>query len=192
MTSNDPNFPQDMPSVPESQEDLDGDSTAEVDPSPQGEHNAETAGAEAWSSERWTDATDSDNPDDIVPVQDGAIASDEGFEGKSSGEEPWNELDEAVSDPEVEVTTPATARPLTREPGAIETSQREAEKPVAANNNYDDWGEAEVPYQPKELGIIDQILLVLADGAVIWRKGLRWVRSQLPPPHGSGDCLTKS
>lgn len=45
---------------------------------------------------------------------------------------------------------------------------------------YDHWAEEGMPYQPKELGIIDQFLLVLADGATVWRKLLRGVRLLLP------------
>lgn len=43
------------------------------------------------------------------------------------------------------------------------------------------WAETGIPYQPKELGVVDQLLLVLAEGVTLWKKGLRWVRSQLPP-----------
>jgi hypothetical protein len=58
--------------------------------------------------------------------------------------------------------------------------RREAEKPGRTVLPYDDWEPSEVPYQPKELGIIDQLMIVLADGATIWRKVLRQVRSWLP------------
>ena len=55
-------------------------------------------------------------------------------------------------------------------------------KPVAANNNYDDWGEAEVPYQPKELGIIDQILLVLGRWSCDLAKRATVGAIAAPPP----------
>jgi hypothetical protein len=58
--------------------------------------------------------------------------------------------------------------------------RREAEKPGRTVLPYDDWEPSEVPYQPKELGVIDQLMIVLADGATIWRKVLRQVRSWLP------------
>jgi hypothetical protein len=45
----------------------------------------------------------------------------------------------------------------------------------------DVWADTGIPYQPKELGVVDQLLLLLAEGATLWKKGLRWVRSQLPP-----------
>ncbi len=64
--------------------------------------------------------------------------------------------------------------------GSTNAEQREAEKPVYGSLPYDDWVEEEVPYQPKELGVIDQFLLLLADGATAWRKFLRWVKAQLP------------
>lgn len=38
-----------------------------------------------------------------------------------------------------------------------------------------------MPYQPKQLGAVDQLLLLLAEVATGWKKVLRWVRSQLPP-----------
>ncbi|WP_155524020.1 hypothetical protein [Nodosilinea nodulosa] len=44
----------------------------------------------------------------------------------------------------------------------------------------DVWAETGMPYQPKELGVVDQLLLVLAEGVTLWKKGLRWVRSLLP------------
>ncbi|MBD2113578.1 MULTISPECIES: hypothetical protein [Cyanophyceae] len=44
----------------------------------------------------------------------------------------------------------------------------------------DVWADTGIPYQPKELGVVDQLLLLLAEGATLWKKGLRWVRSQLP------------
>ena len=45
----------------------------------------------------------------------------------------------------------------------------------------DVWADADIPYQPKELGVVDQLLLLLADVAAVWKRCLRWVRSQLPP-----------
>jgi hypothetical protein len=45
----------------------------------------------------------------------------------------------------------------------------------------DVWGDTDIPYQPKELGVVDQLLLILADGVALWKRCLRWVRSQLPP-----------
>lgn len=58
--------------------------------------------------------------------------------------------------------------------------RREAEKPGRTVYPYDDWEPSEVPYQPKELGLIDQLMIVLAQGATLWRKVLRQVRSWLP------------
>jgi hypothetical protein len=178
MTSNDPDFSQDNPPVPEPQDNSDGGFAAEVKG---GEDTPETPGAEAWTSDQWTDATDSGNPDDIAPAADEPLSSNHGWSENGENSEAWKDLDETVSTPEVEVASAATARPRDSEAEGLTTAQQQAEKPAAAKNTYDDWGEADIPYQPKELGIIDQILLVLADGATVWRKGLRWVRSQLPP-----------
>ncbi|XGB42619.1 MAG: hypothetical protein LVS60_01810 [Nodosilinea sp. LVE1205-7] len=43
-----------------------------------------------------------------------------------------------------------------------------------------DWLETEIPYHPKPLGVVDQIFLLLTDMLRVWRRGLRWLRSQLP------------
>lgn len=178
MTSNDPNFPEEIPSIPEPQNDLDESPTGEVSDDRLGK------GSASWDSEQWTDATDSGNPEDIAPAQGSAVPADESFNGSDV------DYDDALEDSNEESTTPNQGitvaetldkpEPLIRESGADDDGQREAEKPAATDGNYDDWGQTEVPYQPKELGIIDQLLLLLADGAAVWRKGLRWVRSQLP------------
>ncbi len=84
--------------------------------------------------------------------------------------EVWTELDEAEPD-----------SPTFNE-GAMAGSglHREAEKPGRTDLPYDDWEPSAVPYQPKQLGILDQLMLVLADGAALWRRVLRQVRSWLP------------
>ncbi len=53
----------------------------------------------------------------------------------------------------------------------------------------DVWADTDVPYQPKELSVIDQALLWLADGVTLWKRFLRWVRSQLPPNLQLSDGL---
>lgn len=131
MKSDDPNFPQDIPSIPEPQDYNNGALSRQGTP------------------EDWDDTVGAEGPE----------------QGAASVDSP---------------PPPKPAKPPVRQSGAIDGSQREAEKPVAASNPLDDWGQAEVPYQPKELGIIDQLMLLLADGAAGWRKVLRWVRSQLP------------
>jgi hypothetical protein len=185
MKSDDPNFPQEIPPIPEPREELGlPPATASA---PGHEDNAV-----APESARWTDATDSGNPDDIIndnididPTVEVTAAQGAAFDGNDVDyDEPLDELSGEELTPRVTADRgvgPDAAKPPSNRPGASATNQREAEKPVAANTSFDDWGQSEVPYQPKELGIIDQLLLLLADGAASWRKGLRWVRSQLPP-----------
>ncbi|MBD2259890.1 hypothetical protein [Pseudanabaena sp. FACHB-2040] len=47
----------------------------------------------------------------------------------------------------------------------------EARKPAAGR----------VPYRRRELPVVDRVLLFLSDMGALWRRGLRGVRSQLPP-----------
>ncbi|MFH7243902.1 MAG: hypothetical protein ACHWZW_13750 [Spirulina sp.] len=107
--------------------------------------------------------------------------------------EVWTELDEAepaamTADRPRDTKPAAASWAGTEEEGEPDPSvldagsrpRREAEKPGRTVLPYDDWEPSEVPYQPKELGVIDQLMIVLADGATIWRKVLRQVRSWLP------------
>ncbi|MEA5450645.1 hypothetical protein VB780_18850 [Leptolyngbya sp. CCNP1308] len=92
--------------------------------------------------------------------------------------EPWTDSDlQAVEDP-LPVPTPEP------EPTYIDRRQMpdapyKSARPAAPAE--DGWADTGIPYQPKELGVVDQLLLLLAEGATLWKKGLRWVRSQLPP-----------
>ncbi len=105
----------------------------------------------------------------------------------------WTELDEAepaaMAADQAKALKPAAASWSGAEeegepdPSVLDAGsgpRREAEKPGRTVLPYDDWEPSEVPYQPKELGVIDQLMIVLADGATIWRKVLRQVRSWLP------------
>ncbi len=78
----------------------------------------------------------------------------------------WSDLDEAEPD------QVGTAPPAGKAPSRATTPQDSANQ---------DWIETEIPYHPKPLGVIDQIFLLLTDGLAFWRRGLRWLRSQLPP-----------
>jgi hypothetical protein len=178
MNSDDPNFPKEIPPIPEPQDD--GNPASTSDPGkPEGERLSET-----WDSEEWTDATASGDPDDIPPVDNEApypsFNGDDVDYDDSLEQVPGYDSPQGQETPAPEAATP----PVTELRG--KERPRQAEETVAppggaANSNFDDWGQSEVPYQPKELGILDQLLLLLADGAAVWRKGLRWVRSQLPP-----------
>jgi len=180
MNADDPNFPKEIPAIPEPQDDATPDPT--LKPGDNGDPEASTAPA----SPPWTDATASGNPDDIHPRnQTSAVSSgsnDDGMEEEDLLPPGWDATDPVDNAP------PAAnaANPQVRQPRGSEGEQRQAEEPAGSPSRgthepYDDWGQSEVSYQPKTLGIIDQLLLLLADGVAVWRKLLRWVRSQLPP-----------
>ncbi|PZV01672.1 MAG: hypothetical protein DCF32_15995 [Leptolyngbya sp.] len=94
--------------------------------------------------------------------------------------EPWTDSDlQDVEDP-LPVPTP--------EPQPMDIDRRQMPERAAVAKRArpvspaeDVWADTGIPYQPKELGVVDQLLLLLAEGATLWKKGLRWVRSQLPP-----------
>jgi hypothetical protein len=91
--------------------------------------------------------------------------------------EPWTDSDLAnLEDP----LPPSPAKPqpayLSRRQAPGEPGDGDRRVPPAE----DVWADTEIPYQPKELGVVDQLLLLLADGVALGKKGLRWVRSQLP------------
>ncbi|NJL46547.1 MAG: hypothetical protein HC929_02280 [Leptolyngbyaceae cyanobacterium SM2_5_2] len=171
MKPEDPNFPEEIPAIPEPRDKMPWSdlSSTPLSPTDEDGEGVEEAGKKSTnelasvdaSTEDWMSATNqAHNPDQ------------------------WSELDESdpphlthSSDKDFKEVEPASAM---RGAGSTDAEQREAEKPVGVVPAYDDWVEEEVPYQPKELGVIDQFLLLLADGAVVWRRFLRWVRTQLP------------
>ncbi|WP_035994681.1 hypothetical protein [Leptolyngbya sp. KIOST-1] len=96
---------------------------------------------------------------------------------------PWTDSDlENVEDP-LPVPTPDP------QPAYLDRGSDRGQRPTtrastpqrAAAPAEDVWADTGVPYQPKELGVVDQLLLLLAEGTTLWKKGVRWVRSQLPP-----------
>ncbi|MBU6228175.1 MAG: hypothetical protein KGQ93_00570 [Cyanobacteria bacterium REEB459] len=76
----------------------------------------------------------------------------------------WSDLDESAPD-QVQPSSPGEGGGGT----------------AAAQLNNPDWIETEIPYHPQPLGVIDQIFLLLTDMLGLWRRALRWLRSQLPP-----------
>jgi len=84
----------------------------------------------------------------------------------------WNELGRAIAQPD---PGEAAAHP-----------EFEAEppppNPVAADQASEsaNWVEAEPPYHPKPLSTLDELLIALAEAVALWRRGSRWLRSQLP------------
>lgn len=209
MNSHDPDFPKEIPAIPDAEttpppeqvelgavEDSDtcqGRSTSEaspdLDPSVM---DAPLADASAMAASGREPSTPESPTPELSTLDPSAPVMPTSATPRPAAEV-WTELDEA---------TPSTGmerQPEGREPapwpsGGSEKKgepdpsvldagsgpRREAEKPGRAVPPHDDWEPSEVPYQPKELGVIDQLLIILAEGATIWRKILRQVRSWLP------------
>jgi len=177
MNPNDPDFPEEIPAIP-----------APRDETPLTElptQSSPTADAGKELSRNLANGSASVNHSPELPIN---------AMGHTRNSDAWSELDESDPPHLADVDTDSSSsypsvKDLKKvEPvsamgrsGSTNAEQREAEKPVGVTVSYDDWVEEEVPYQPKELGVIDQFLLLLADGATTWRKFLRWVRSLLPP-----------
>ncbi len=77
-------------------------------------------------------------------------------------------------------TPPAEAKPVYSSRGQP-PQPAPYRNPPSISPAEDVWTDTDIPYQPKELGVVDQLLLLLAEVANGWKKVLRWVRSQLPP-----------
>ncbi|MBD1872870.1 hypothetical protein H6F75_05200 [Nodosilinea sp. FACHB-131] len=205
MTSQDPNFPPEIPPIPPprntgraGQGDSDGLASPKLNTSAEaGEDSApleavdsdvaelarqdlggEAAPAEPVFSDRQTGPKDnraSGQADNAPPY---STTPDNG-RAASLDPAPWTDSDlEDLEDP-LPVPTP--------EPQPIDIGRRQMPDRAAYNRvrpvapAEDIWADTGIPYQPKELGVVDQLLLLLAEGATLWKKGLRWVRSQLPP-----------
>lgn len=117
---------------------------------------------------------DSNFPEEIPAIPEAGQASPGPLRPPTPGED-------RAPEPEMGRDSPrAMAQP---DPGAAARPDqpappppRLADPPPEAAN----WVEAEPPYQPQPLNTLDEILIVLAEGVARWRRGLRWVRSQLP------------
>lgn len=206
MRPQDPNFPSEIPPIPPPrntdqarQGDGDGPASPSFDPSAEvGEESVplkaidgdvarpdrqdlggEDAPAEPVFGGRETYPKDNRAPaqaDDTTPY---SITSNNS-RSASLDSAPWTDSDlEDLEDP-LPVPTP--------EPQPTDIDRRQMPDRAAASRRArpvspaeDVWADTGIPYQPKELGVVDQLLLLLAEGATLWKKGLRWVRSQLPP-----------
>ncbi|MBD1918539.1 MULTISPECIES: hypothetical protein [Cyanophyceae] len=206
MRPQDPNFPSEIPPIPpprhtdqSGQGDADPSLSTSFNPSAEAEGEAvlpqaiegevvrlnsqnlvgEDDPAEPVVGDRETYPKDnraSGQADDTAPY---STAANNG-RSASLDAAPWTDSDlENLEDP-LPVTAP--------EPQPIDIDRRQMpNRAVAAKRARpmspaeDVWADTGIPYQPKELGVVDQLLLLLAEGATLWKKGLRWVRSQLPP-----------
>lgn len=149
MRPEDPNFPEEIPPIPEPSP-IEADQAAEV---------ANTSGP--GQSPTSPDSQAVTGP----PCEEGRLSA-------QAEEAPWNE------DEDFEWTE---ATPSARRDSSASEASRVAEIPAGDSPGNDDWSQENVPYQPQELGPIDQLLLLLADGVTQWKRLLRWVRSLLPP-----------
>ncbi len=185
MKPDDPNFPQEIPPIPKPREG--GNDSFQVDtPTPQGKASAHSPDIDSIDYRGRTpeediseDQIEGNTADARGHGSDRGIAFDDSRETFDSRDIDYDQtLEEFAAEP---VTSQPTVPEPPTPPQATGRRPSAADPQVAATPPVEDWGQSDVPYQPKELGIIDQLLLLLADGAASWRKVLRWVRSQLPP-----------
>lgn len=67
--------------------------------------------------------------------------------------------------------------------GSASEMKRSAETGLEPRQKRNDVREpAKVSYRARELSLADQVLLFIADVGTVWKRLLRWVRSQLPRP----------
>lgn len=195
MRPQDPNFPEEIPPIPpprntDAAEQGDGfvsrlDSTSEaggedIEPlnAADGDGEALDRQASDWrnapAEPEFSDRTDLQSTDAEPPT---VLRNGRSY---IPDPEPWTDSDlQDVEDP-LPVPTP--------EPQPMDIDRRQMPERAAAAKRArpvspaeDVWADTGIPYQPKELGVVDQLLLLLAEGTTLWKKGLRWVRSQLPP-----------
>ncbi|MGF1571011.1 MAG: hypothetical protein ACFCVD_23540 [Nodosilinea sp.] len=188
MKPENPNFPPEIPAIPPP-------SNQGWEPEPRSD---ETVPNQTWpidageSPESLTDLSLATGPGEhaavknILPASTGETSattnlaepiSDIDYWLKTDPAEPTQSIPDPTEGHNIEAVEPI---PSARRKDPTDSRPREAEKPVRIEQAFDDWAETEVPYQPKELGIIDQLVLILANGSVVWRRFLRWLRSQLP------------
>ena len=185
MRPQDPNLPPEIPPVPPPRNSGGlGDEPTLPPPAASPEAAEDAAGAKSDLEPTVTYGTSDEAATDSghQPNLQGTVGAASPQENRpySPDAEPWTDSDlQDVEDP-LPVPTPEP------EPTYIDRGRRP--DPVAANQTTrpiapaeDVWADTGIPYQPKELGVVDQLLLLLAEGVRLWKKGLRWVRSQLPP-----------
>ena len=172
MTPQDPNFPDEIPPVPSPRLDQSPafDPAAVSDP---GEGNGiDEDGLLGKSTEA---EVSGDRPPDS-PLTANAPSSDQPASSLSP-EDDRRPLDALPTEP-----VPAAQAVSTDATPASELPIAQTDRsPRTVPPLEDVWADTDVPYQPKELGVVDQALLWLADGVTLWKRFLRWVRSQLPP-----------
>ncbi len=181
MTPQDPDFPEEIPPVPPPRL---GQSPGfdEASVSDQGEGNGSLG--DGLSGQMTEAETSGDRPPDS-PFAANAPSSDQPVSGLSPGDD-RRPLDALPTEPVSAAqavnsgSTPDSELPIAQ----TYRNSRAVPPPLE-----DVWADTDVPYQPKELGVVDQLLLWLSDGVTLWKRFLRWVRSQLPPNLQLSDGL---
>lgn len=202
MRPQDPNFPEEIPPIPpprnrDESEPGNGDGSGsphldtsaevvgeEVPGQESGPLNAAGSGGEALPRQdlatdgipaepNFSDRPNRQNPDAAPPP----VVSNNG-RPYTPDPQPWTDSD--LQDVEDPLPVPAPEpQPTYIDRRQMPDAPSKSARPRALAEDV--WADTGIPYQPKELGVVDQLLLLLAEGARLWKKGLRWVRSQLPP-----------
>lgn len=196
MRPQDPNFPSEIPPIPpprhtEQVEQGDADPSLSTSFNPSAEPEEEAVPPQAIEGEvvrlNSQNLAGEDDPveptvGDPPPVQaDAAPYSPALGNGRSDSLDaaPWTDSDLANLEDPLPVTAPESQPTYIDRRQMPDRAATKRARPVAPAEDV--WADTGIPYQPKELGVVDQLLLLLAEGATLWKKGLRWVRSQLPP-----------
>jgi hypothetical protein len=186
MTPQDPNFPEDILPVPPPRPGQSPDSNSD---SVSDQNFDQTSDATAGQLDGPDRLDGFAGPDESVGItSDPAIAAAPPSAQPAPGVSPEDDRRPLDALP----TEPSLATPDLADDAASVADRPTAQtyrNPRAVPPLGDVWADADVPYQPKELGVVDQILLWLADGVTLWKRCLRWVRSQLPPNLQLSDGL---
>ncbi len=196
MRPQDPNFPQEIPPVPPPRgsgqhnsgqsEPEAGDIKPDLDlssgePLPQGAESPDSVPQDSVPQDAVHGNGDRNNPSQAnQPINPAPPARAPGSNDRpyTPDPQPWTDRD-LQNTGDRSTPPPAEAKP-------VYPSRGQPPQPAPNRNPRliapaeDLWTATDIPYQPKELGVVDQLLLLLAAVATGWKKVLRWVRSQLP------------
>ncbi|WOD39177.1 hypothetical protein [Nodosilinea sp. E11] len=189
MTPQDPNFPEEIPPVPPPRRYDPADGEAGLEPvdrssasTPEENNPTYLASQEPGFSRDRGQSLRGDHRDARAAEANAAAADPALTQGRPLTPEPEVWTDSDLQAPEVPQPPPSgpgeTVYTSRSQPPS--TAAMSAQSPRSIAPAEDVWADTDLPYQPKELGVVDQLLLLLAEAATVWKQGLRWVRSQLP------------